>query len=285
MFFKKSIFISLIGLVFSLLTLTGCSKSPLVQFMDKNGYSIYKLPRSDRGPGSVYRIVDRKNIVEVCEQLLVEIPIKIADLDAIQNDSMYKIDSKHNAELLSHFFKDGSINSSHNYSKNIEMKLGNLKEKKILEEDFFTEIGVERKVVTKCRKVLRALQEKKQLKNVFMVYSTLSTDDLKYNIQKLYKSDSSLTLPGIKKILGLSSELNISIENNQTLIIHQPRNIGFKAQKITKFSPLPPKYSTTTVTKQTGAWEPKPIVMEEMLKAKITGGKIENFDEFIRGIK
>lgn len=203
------------------------------------GYSFYNPPRSDRGPGSVFRFVRLESgkwgISPVCRNLFPQLSHTVSDLSIPNSRRKQTFDLDFVLGLLGGLIEEpaaGELGSV----REIEVTFGgSVQSHAYFEEDGLNDDGSPRELSPACYARLKALSAAGGLGgNVFFVQDAIAVTEASYSAFRGGAGQMDLRVP-IREVLLPRVGISAQFEHEHSLTIREPRYVAFKAMQITDF--------------------------------------------------
>lgn len=204
------------------------------EYLENNGYSFYNPPRTDRGPGSVFRFAraeSGKTIVSpVCKKLYAHIIENEASLTLPSEQSKSQLDIGFSASLIKDLLSgDPVLDAGWSSSSLINVNFTKVKSVYINEEDLYNNDGNARTITPSCYSALKRLSNGGELhENVFIVQESIRVDTLIYNAANSNSGKTGIQAD-IKQLFSFKPNINYSYNSNNNLEINEPRHVAFRA--------------------------------------------------------
>lgn len=210
-------------------------------YLENIGYSFYNPPRSDRGPGSVFRFVDleggSRGLSPVCRDLFPDIEPTRAEVSIPNENRTEELELGFVLELLKGLLTDETpVDASMKREMRVEVKFSDdVQSLSYFEEDAINDDGTPRKLSPTCYARLKSLSETGQLaEGVFFVQDALRVREAEYQFSRSYDFGAHIDIP-ITKILHPKAEVSSESKVENSLTIREWRFVAFKAMLVTEF--------------------------------------------------
>jgi hypothetical protein len=239
----STISLIIIGVVFSFF---GCATTkglgPLESKLKEHGFSVYNPPRSNRGPGWVFRFVktfDGRTVPStVCENIYPD--AKTVDgrlvLPNITQDK--SVDLSLAIDLLSGII-DPPLQAKAELKDvgNVTISWGPVRVRELSPGNKFTAEGAIRKIDEACYAELESLKARQEIQDsIFVVQEAAVVNRFNYHFHG--DTEASAKLRGqYKKILGVDFDSRVKAVDDTTLEITEDTNLGFIAVALTEWVP------------------------------------------------
>ena len=228
------------------LSITGCASvglGPLEKEIAKYGYTLYKPPRTNRGPGWVFRMIrtfDGKTIPStLCENLYSD--PKTVDgslsLPNIHGSTTVSLDLA--IDFLEGLIRDpAKAKANLKAVREVTISWGQIRDQELSPEFKFTEKGELRPVNERCAAVLRDIKRRGELgNNIFVVQQAVLAHRLWYEFKT--EGAAAVGLAGkYQDLLGFNAGVGISSTGETSLEIAERRYVGFAAIALIEWLPI-----------------------------------------------
>ncbi|MGF1615180.1 MAG: hypothetical protein ACFCVA_15095 [Gammaproteobacteria bacterium] len=240
----RTVVLALIASVF--LFNGGCSPEPtdppkgFSDYLENLGYLFYNPPRTDRGPGSVFRFARTQSgslvISPICRNLFANLKTEKANVTIPKESSTETLNVgfftqfiadlwQHSAKAQTHLKRDGRVLVSFKNASSVYL----------LEEDLINADGTPRSITPQCYGQLKKLDEKGELENnVFIIQDAIEVGRATYELseQSFISGEGEVNA---KSILIFKPHVQYKQLSKLAFEILSPRFVAYKAFLLTEY--------------------------------------------------
>ena len=225
----------------------GCKNGPVdshltgfSDYLEGLGYSFHNPPRSDLGPGTVFRLVENasgaKSFSPVCKALFPDIEATRASISIPTESRSSTIAAGVSLGILSDLLETGAADAQ--FDKDVEITFtptGQIYSEYFYEEDAFNAAGESRTISPQCFARLRSLSSQGGIaETVLFIQDAVRVDGVAYSANSTVSTEAGVDF--VRKLVGsLKPSVLYDSTSANTLVIAEPRYIAFKAFKINEF--------------------------------------------------
>lgn len=217
--------------------LAGCSRNglaPLSRELAGYGYTLYKPPRTDRGPGWTFRFIrtieGNSLPMTLCENLYPGVQLHPGKLKLAKFDSTSTVTVDIAIDFLQKLLKDvASAKANLKRVRAVTISWDKVESRELASELMFDKAGRVVPISSQCRAALEDLKKKHEFENsVFVIQSAALAHRLRYEFKADTESGWGAT-GQLKALLGFKAGLDIREVDTTTLEINEPAYIGYVA--------------------------------------------------------
>lgn len=227
-------------------TTAGCMHDPMKPLSDEieqYGFTVYRPPRANHGPGWVFQFAktfDGKTVaMTVCENLYPDIKLSDGALSFANTTRTNNLDLSFGLGLLEGLVENVqkvSADLSAKSVKDVKITWGKIREKELIPERRFSSDGKLLPISNQCAAQLRQLRESGEIDGVYVVQSALQADALTMQVNQDASAGAKLDVT-LYKVLNLKPGISASEKSATTVEINEPRFLGFVGVALIKWTP------------------------------------------------
>lgn len=221
-------------------TVYGCTDNPtkpvrsFSEYLESLGYSFYNPPRSDRGPGSVFRLARAQSgkivISPVCGQLFESIEPVRANISLPKDKSTEERGIEFWISFLADLLNNpGDVSGKFSSKATFAVQFDGTQSHYLNEEQMVNDKGVARRITPACYARLKQLSKSGELRdNIFIIQDAvrISTGTYTFSKEALANGQGKIE---VDKIIDVKTGVRWSKKTERSFSIDEPRYVAFVA--------------------------------------------------------